>query len=551
MEIDPAPSGLTVHRSLRAAIGVLLLAPFVMVLLAAGVVFLWENPWLWRWIWVPVPLCWIIAWLLLRYAKKRFGSLWRPSSEILPHWTEQDQAAWTQVVAYADEVGEVTTTRFLSTDLYLDATRELATRMAEHYHPGTADAIEALTIPEILTAAELAVSDVRRFVEQYIPGSHLMTIRWLKRAPQVTTTWSRIKPLYYVATVLWHPWTVLSRAATDGAVVSPVMEDLKKEGLAGIYRAFLLQLGKYLIELNSHRLKVGPERWRAVMQQNVEVASHARTSAQETAAQSRPVPTLRIAVVGQVKAGKSSLINALIGQQQAAVDILPLTSSIQQYALRPPQVHAELILLDTAGYEHEGMKADRFEETMAAVREAAMMVLVVNACDPAREPDRAFLRSVETWFGAHPHARRAPILAVVTHIDGLSPSMEWQPPYDGWLRSQPARVKEQNIRDVVQDIQQLAGRTIAGVVPACTDMDKGRVYGIQEWVVPALLNLLPQAEAKHLVDVLYKERDQGRIGKLMSQLWNASAMLAKYQFCGVDAVLPDQHSAGDREPPVE
>jgi hypothetical protein len=102
---------------------------------------------------------------------------------------------------------------------------------------------------------------------------------------------------------------------------------------------------------------------------------------------------------------------------------------------------------------------------------------------------------------------------------------------------------------VVEDIRQLAPRLFAGVVPACTDVEHRRAYGIREWVVPALMTLLPQAEAKHLVDVLYQERDQGRLGKLLSQLWYASAMLAKYQFCGLDAVLSEEDPAEHHEPP--
>ena len=70
--------------------------------------------------------------------------------------------------------------------------------------------------------------------------------------------------------------------------------------------------------------------------------------------------------MGQVKAGKSSLINALLGQQQAAVDILPLTNTIEQYSVHPDRVDAQLTLLDTVGYAHEGLKPDRVDDTMRA-----------------------------------------------------------------------------------------------------------------------------------------------------------------------------------------
>ena len=48
----------------------------------------------------------------------------------------------------------------------------------------------------------------------------------------------------------------------------------------------------------------------------------------------RDVVTVTIAVIGQVKAGKSSLVNCLLGEQRAAVDVLPLTQTVQRYDLR-------------------------------------------------------------------------------------------------------------------------------------------------------------------------------------------------------------------------
>ncbi len=256
LEIDAANTGLAMRRVFRASIIVLFLAPFVLVLLATGLVFLWENPWLLKWLWIPVPLCWAIAYGLLRFVKRRYGSLWQPRSDVLMHWTDRDRQAWQKVLDYADQASATAANRFFEAALYAETTQSLAHQLAAHYHPHAKDAIENLTIPEILTAAELAVSDVRRFVEQNIPGSHLMTIRWLAKAPQVTSFWSRVRPFYYAASVFWHPWNVLSRAAANETVVSPVMDELKQEGMAGLYRAFVLQLGKYLIELNSHRLKV-------------------------------------------------------------------------------------------------------------------------------------------------------------------------------------------------------------------------------------------------------------------------------------------------------
>jgi uncharacterized protein len=332
-------------------------------------------------------------------------------------------------------------------------------------------------------------------------------------------------------------------------VVNPVIEELKQESLTGLYRAFVLQLGKYLIELNSRRLQVGPARWRALMEASRATATPSESSPAVTGLAVDQAPdALRIIVAGQVKAGKSSLINALIGRQQAAVDVLPLTASIEQYRARPPGAHRELILLDTVGYAHAGEAADQLRHTLTAARQAALIVLVLNACDPARDPDDRFLQELVTWYATRPQLPRPPVLIVVTHIDGLPPRLEWNPPYDNWLRPDARKPKEQHIRQVVEDVRRQWGRWIAGVVPACTDMQPGRLYGVREWVVPALIQLLPQAETKHLVELLFAERDRKRLRKILNQLRNAAGLLVQYQFCGWQSVLPESAPRDHADP---
>ena len=58
---------------------------------------------------------------------------------------------------------------------------------------------------------------------------------------------------------------------------------------------------------------------------------------------------LQVLVVGQVKAGKSSLINALLGEQRAPVDTLPATDDVDLYECQPEGL-PPIILRDTPGY---------------------------------------------------------------------------------------------------------------------------------------------------------------------------------------------------------
>ena len=184
--------------------------------------------------------------------------------------------------------------------------------------------------------------------------------------------------------------------------------------------------------------------------------------------------------MGQTKAGKSSLINAILGDQQAKTDILPATSEVARYRLDWDETDDHLTLLDTVGYATDGATKKQLEETKQALREADLVLFVMNANSPAREPDREMLATLRTWFEIRKELKPVPVLGVLTHIDLLSPVMEWSPPYD-WRSG--GRPKEVNIREAVslqrRTVRQHAGRRGSGV---CR---RGPQAGIRRGRVPA------------------------------------------------------------------
>ena len=137
-----------------------------------------------------------------------------------------------------------------------------------------------------------------------------------------------------------------------------------------------------------------------------------------------------VTVVGQVKTGKSSLINALLGEQRADADVLPATDEITRYELQPPGIPTRLVLLDTVGYAHAGPTADQLKATQNAAQQSDLLLFICHACNPARQADLEMLQAFQRWFAARPHLKRPPILGVLTHIDLLSPVLEWSPPYN-------------------------------------------------------------------------------------------------------------------------
>jgi predicted GTPase len=142
-----------------------------------------------------------------------------------------------------------------------------------------------------------------------------------------------------------------------------------------------------------------------------------------------------------------------------------------------------------------------------------LLLLVLHARNPARQADLAMLRQLSNWFAARQDLKMPRILAVLTHIDLLSPAMDWSPPYD-WER--PQRPKEKSIDAAVAAVREQLGEYLVGVVPVCAAA--GKVYGVEEWLLPALAELLDEAQAVGLLRVLRIELDAEKVRKVFRQL---------------------------------
>src|SRR5262249_50608460 len=306
------------------------------------------------------------------------------------------------------------------------------------------------------------------------------------------------------------PMETASRFVASKLGLSQPWRMLQQNLLVWFHTAYLHRLGTYLIDMNSGRLRVGAARYRELLDKT---ASSPVESHQLEAPARATAPQVTIVVLGQVKAGKSSLINALLGEQRALTDVLPATAGVERYDLHPPGIPSHLVLLDTVGYGHEGPKADQLAVTFENAREADLLLLVLHARNPARQADAQLLRDLRAWFAAHPELKMPPLLAVVTHIDLLSPALEWSPPYD--LR-RPTRPKEENIQQALAAVWAQVGDYAAGVAPVCTA--RGKVYGIDEWLLPAIAEQLDEAHGVALLRCLRAEIDEGKVRKIFHQL---------------------------------
>jgi uncharacterized protein len=223
-----------------------------------------------------------------------------------------------------------------------------------------------------------------------------------------------------------------------------------------------------------------------------------------------------------VKAGKSSLVNCLLGGQQAVMDVLPATQTVNRYTLAWPDRSEKLVVLDTPGYSDAGATAHQLRETSEATRQAQVALLVLDVRSPARDADVQTLQALQRWFTEHPRYQPPKLLVVLNKIDGLSPVMEWSPPYN-W--QSPTRPKEQNIAAAVEYAREVFGSQAAGFIPLCADIEHQRAWGVKEQLLPAITACLDSARASALLHGLHAEYDQAKVKQVLNQVLQAGQKL--------------------------
>jgi GTPase len=101
---------------------------------------------------------------------------------------------------------------------------------------------------------------------------------------------------------------------------------------------------------------------------------------------------IRVALVGRPNVGKSSLVNALLGQDRVIVDAVPGTT---RDAIDSPFTYndQQMVLIDTAGIRRKTKVKESFDyysvlRALGAIERTDVAVLVLDACEGATDQDK-------------------------------------------------------------------------------------------------------------------------------------------------------------------
>ncbi len=497
-------------------LAVLFLLPFA-TLLGLGSYHLWHTGMMWVW-WPLLGVFGLAYYLSWRWTRRR-GALLPLPPPPPEYWVERDKAAWEKVEAKAKKYETVTLEQISNAEHYSVLSLQLATEVGKIYNPDSDDPFDSLTLPEVLACAELAAADLDAMVRKYVPGVHLLRIRDVKRAHKAYGWYKTGQDVYWAGAAVFDPVSTGLRYLASRGGLGTLAGRIQGNLIVWFHTMFVHQLGRYLIELNSGRLKVGAKRYREILAQHQEPP--ANDSAPDTRGPQSPAEAtggtgatkpITFAVLGAVKAGKSSLVNALLGKQTATVDRLPVAAGIR-YDLKLPGGQP-VVLFDTSGYGEHVDDRD-FSAAIEASQGADLILLVTPALNPGRTNDIDLLDRLQRWFASKPHLRMPPVVVVVNQIDLVSPKAEWNPPYEWKAGTRP---KEVNIRDARIAVMEQIGPRAADVVPVCSR--EGETFGIVEGLVPAVAAHLDHARGSAILKAFDLESSDRPVGKVFDQIGN-------------------------------
>jgi uncharacterized protein len=442
-----------IRRHWPEALLVLAIALPWLSLIVLGSVWLWQGGYTWAWAIAAAALA-ASAWLLTRIVRQRANVQARlelgEQSEPAAAWNAGEREAWADVLAVANATAPLS---FTEVDPLVATAWRTVEAVARRLHPDAHSAWAQFTLPEILLLTERVARDLRQTVVQFIPGVRdvrLSHVLWLKSQAD------RYGPLVGKAWRLWRLVRLpLNPAAAAGQEISRVFSNRSLEVVARPLRVrltqeFVLAVGRAAIDLYSGRLALSDDDIRAAHAVDAAVAAE-------------PLAPVRIVLVGQINAGKSSLINALAQETRCAVGPVPTTSRITEHRLELDGRPAVLLV------DMPGLGDAAAPELLTQVERADFVVWVASATQPAREPDRQGLDEFRAWAQGQLVRRPPPLVVALTHIDALRPAGEWEPPYDVAM---PARAKARSIRAAIDAVASTLDVSAHAIVPVA--MPPGR-----------------------------------------------------------------------------
>ncbi len=441
--------------------------PFVFVFIF-GLWYLYEKQWLIYWLLMVVGILAFVKITFLIFGDKHY-EIFKDKPQVVPNdrWDNRDDEVFAQMQIFAKAIDKssLAFNQGLPNRL-LDMGIQTTQKVASYYYPDSPNPALEVSLPHLLKISELVLKDMRKELIEKIPFSHRITINHFLKVPKVVDFFNDAHASYRVGRMIANPIGSILSEVKDH-ITSKLFAYSKEELLRWMVDFYILEVARYSIDLYGHNITL---------------------NAFEPTLQDTPTPKespIKIAVVGEVNSGKSSLINALLGNSKAFVDERAVSVEYQYYPYQTPNA-IDTILIDTTGYQSVDATGADSIKLLNTITKSDMVIVVLRANSAAREADQALLKSIESYYDAHPKLRKPVVIGVLNHIDKISPPKEWNPPFD---IQNPKTLKEQNIQHALKVVQKEL--EITQLIPI--NLHPNRIYNIQQALIPILIKNLQEA----------------------------------------------------------
>ena len=332
-----------------------------------------------------------------------------------PDWSNREREIWQTAKAYSREL-LATDSDWVAMDKKVLLVFE---RVAKEFNKKSLD----FSISEGLKLIEEISHRYRLVLKEHIPVVEYLKISHLKSGYEAydkygdfgPVLFSVLKALNYAKNIFINPAKAVSDFISQqfsSNMTQGIIDDMQLKAK----EALLDEVASVAINLYSKRFRI----------EDLDIKS-SPTLETDLAHVAAPLEPIRMAIVGQIGAGKSSLTNLLNGEFAVEVGVLATTSGMT--VCETQFGDAAVKIIDLPGLDGEAATEQLiFDEFL----KSDLVLWLVKANQPARELDNKFRQKIKQYYAqAKNISRKEPtIICIVNQVDLLNPVQDWQPPYD-------------------------------------------------------------------------------------------------------------------------